>query len=123
MQRPLSLVILLFCFAKPLKAQVTYLGCYYPADTRIYSSLDILGVWSNPINLSCSMGNPTHAVNLVKRTGTFKCTASGRPLFGGDEYYYNIINCSIDNFSLLLVVFSAGCGLIFIKKYKFCMIM
>jgi len=41
----------------------------------------------------------------------------------GIVYNFNYIQCPLDNSAILLVVCSGCLGLIFIKKYKFCMMM
>ena len=121
MQRFLFLCLIVFIFScRSGKAQ-TYIGCYYPGDNRIYISVDLLGFWYNPLSLNCNAGNATYARNLTKRTGTYKCSASGRSLAGGDEYLFNIVNCPLDNNLFLFVVSSAFFGWFFIKKYKNCM--
>jgi len=116
----LLLTVLLFW---GLNSRCQSLGCFYPSDTRIYSSVDFFGIWNAPINLNCSAGNATYALNLTKRPGTFKCTASGRTFLGGDEYYFNVLNCPLDEEIFSYVVVSVLLGVFFIKKQRSCMMM
>lgn len=79
---------------------------------------------------NCSPSNNSYATNIVETrlpvligTSPIYCDIDNRLLKRGTVHTFTPIQCPLDSFSLLLVVLSGGLGLIFIKKYKFCMMM
>lgn len=102
--------LLLLLLSKPTYAQL--IGCQAPNSTVIYTE-NLLGLWGGtPLNTICSRGSTRttpYAANVRVRANR-PCNIN--LLGAGNEVYYNIAYCPLDDY---LMLFGGGLSILAIR--------